>query len=61
MSADHDDPKPATEQRTIPQPPKRQSRRLRPLLRLIFRNAVGGAASAAGATITGWLIWLIQR
>ncbi|WP_395573267.1 hypothetical protein [Streptomyces sp. BK79] len=61
MSADRNDPKPATEQRTTSQPPKRQSRRLSPLLRLIFRNAVGGASSAVGAAIIGWLIWLIQR
>ncbi len=61
MSADHNDPKPATEQRTSPRAPKGQSRRLSPLLRLIFRNVVGGAASAAGAAITGLLIWLVQR
>ncbi|MFD5595882.1 hypothetical protein [Streptomyces griseorubiginosus] len=61
MSADHNDPKPATEQRTTSRPPKKQSRPLSPLLRLIFRNAIAGAASAAGAAIIGWLIWLIQR
>ncbi|MEW2266270.1 hypothetical protein ACGF5T_31800 [Streptomyces sp. NPDC047853] len=60
MSADHNDPYPA-EPCTTYQPPKKQSRRLSPLLRFIFRNAVGGASSAAGAAIIGWLIWLLQR
>lgn len=60
MSADHNDPKLVSEQHTTPRPPKRQYRRLRPLLRHIFQNAVGGAASAVGAAIIGWLIWLIQ-